>query len=288
MRLAFRLSGFFAALLVLLPPHLILFFVPAWRHIVPLIFFRLMLRLINVRLALTGPMPQRGTLIVANHVSWFDIIVIGALQPLSFIAKSEVKSWPLFGQLARLHDSLFVERRIGRHALKERDALAKRLRRGDNLVLFAEGTSSHGLRVLPFKSTLFSAIENNENRENRENSESHVQEKGQDKSQVKGQVHVQAMTLAYMRVHNIPLGRRQRMAYGWIGDMTLVPHFLFMLAGPPLTVEIIFHPPLPRPSALTRKQMAKILHHQVSEGLDALAHGTPHPVAPLEMTGQKS
>jgi 1-acyl-sn-glycerol-3-phosphate acyltransferase len=78
------------------------------------------------------------------------------------------------------------------------------------------------------------------------------------------------------------------MAYGWIGDMTLVPHFLFMLAGPPLTVEIIFHPPLPRPSALTRKQMAKILHHQVSEGLDALAHGTPHPVAPLEMTGQKS
>ena len=277
MRLAFRLSGFFAALLVLLPPHLILFFVPAWRHIVPLIFFRFMLRLIGVRVALTGPMPQRGTLIVANHVSWFDIVVIGALQPLSFIAKSEVKSWPLFGQLARLHDSVFIRRRIGRHTLKERDALAKRLRRGDNVVLFAEGTSSHGLRVLPFKSTLFSAIENSEDSEH---GESHAQDKGQ--------VHVQAMTLAYMRVHNIPLGRRQRMAYGWIGDMTLMPHFLFMLAGPPLTVEIIFHPPLPRPSALNRKQMAKILHHQVSEGLDALAHGTPHPVAPLEMTGQKS
>lgn len=270
MRLALRLSGFFAALLVLLPPHLILFFVPAWRHIMPLIFFRFMLRLIGVRLAVTGPMPERGTLLVANHVSWFDIVVIGALQPLSFIAKSEVKSWPLFGQLARLHDSVFVERRMGRHTLKERDALAKRLRRGDNLVLFAEGTSSHGLRVLPFKSTLFSALE------------------ASDKENRRARVNVQAMTLAYMRVHNIAMGRRQRMAYGWIGDMTLVPHFLFMLAGPPLTVEIIFHPPLPRPSALNRKQMAKILHHQVSEGLDALAHGTPHPVAPLEMTGQKS
>lgn len=278
LRLAWRLSGFLAALTILLVPHLLLFFVPVLRHVMPLLFFRFMVWLLGVQIDVTGPLPRRGSLIVSNHVSWFDIMIIGALMPLSFIAKSEVKAWPFFGHLARLHHSVFVNRRIGRHTLKERAQLAARLHRGDSLVLFAEGTSSHGLRVLPFKSSLFSAIEylNNEILHDAPN------------RQDKAPVSVQAMTLAYTRRHHIAMGRRQRMAYGWVGDMTLLPHFFFMLAGPPLTVEIIFHPPLENVAQLSRKQMAQILHHQVSAGLEALTRGAPHPVAPLEMTGQKS
>ena len=280
LRLAVRLSGFLAALIILLPPHLILFFVPVLRHAMPLLFFRFMVWLMGVRINVTGPLPESGTLIASNHISWFDILIIGALMPLSFIAKSDVKTWPFFGHLARLHHSVFVDRRIGRHTLKERAQLAQRLRRGDSLVLFAEGTSSHGLRVLPFKSSLFSAIECA--------SIEPVSDGPMTDGRAQAPVKVQAMTLAYTRVHNIAMGRRQRTAYGWVGDMTLLPHFFFMLAGPKLTVEIIFHPRLENPAQLGRKQMAKILHHQVSEGLEALARGAPHPVAPLEMTGQKS
>ncbi len=254
-RLAFRISGFFAAIIVFVPPQLILMFVPRWRFFIPLWFFRTMLRLIGVRLAMTGPMPKPGTLIVANHMSWFDIIVIGAVMPLSFIAKSEVKSWPLFGQLARLQNTVFVDRRRGRHALAEKNAIAARLGQGDSIVLFAEGTSTDGLRVLPFKSTLFSAVEGLDN------------------------VPVQAMTMAYTRIHDMAMGRRQRMAYGWIGDMTLLPHFFFMLAGPPISVDIVFHPPVKNTAQMSRKEMAEILHRQVSDGLDAIARGAPHPSA---------
>lgn len=254
-RLAFRLSGFFAALLILVPPQFLLMFIPAWRHFIPLAFFRIMVTLIGVRVNITGPMPKPGTLLVANHMSWFDIVVIGSLTRLSFIAKSEVKSWPLFGQLARLQNTVFVDRRIGRHALAEKNTIAARLADGDTIVLFAEGTSSDGLRVLPFKSTLFSAVEG-----------------------VAG-VPVQGMSMAYTRLHDIAMGRRQRMAYGWIGEMTLLPHFFFILGGPPLTVEVVFHPSVTA-AQMSRKQLADDLYRQVSLGLDAITRGVPHPVAP--------
>lgn len=260
-RIAFRLSGFFAALIVFVPPQLILMFVPRLRFVIPLLFFRSMLKLIGVRLAMTGPMPKAGTLLVANHMSWFDIIIIGAIMPLSFIAKSEVKSWPLFGQLALLQNTVFVDRRRGRHAIAEKNTIADRLRQGDNIVLFAEGTSTDGLRVLPFKSTLFASVE------------------GLDA------VSVQAMTMAYSRLHNMAMGRRQRMAYGWIGEMTLLPHFFFMLGGPPLTVDIVFHPPLKDAAALSRKKMAHMLYMQVSHGLDAITRGSPHPVSAAQEEG---
>ena len=87
--------------------------------------------------------------------------------PGSFIAKAEVRSWPLFGLLARLQRSVFVERRVSR-TVKHRDEIHKRLLEGDNLILFPEGTSNDGNRVLPFKSAFFGVAEKqiNENSKN--------------------------------------------------------------------------------------------------------------------------
>ena len=247
------------ALILLVPPQIILMHVPRWRFILPQLFFRLMLALLSVRVSVTGPLPKsgkkNGTLLVANHVSWFDVALIGAIMPVSFMAKSEVKKWPLFGQLAWLNNALFITRRIGRHTLQEGRALAARLARGDMVVLFAEGTSSDGMRVLPFKSSFLSVLEDNR------------------------AFSVQAMSLAYTRRHDMALGRRQRMAYGWFGDMTLMPHFLYIFAGAPLTVEVLFHEALPRDSRQNRKAMARALHAQVSEGLQAIMRARPHPVA---------
>ena len=99
---------------VLVPPQLVLMHVPRWRLILPQLFFRLMLALLSVRVSVTGPLPEsdkkNGTLLVANHLSWFDVALIGAIMPVSFMAKSEVKKWPLFGQLAWLNNALFITR----------------------------------------------------------------------------------------------------------------------------------------------------------------------------------
>lgn len=255
LRILLRLSGFVGLVVLLVPVQTVLLFVPRLWTLIPLLFFKLMLKIMGVRLSMTGPLPARGSLIVANHLSWFDIVVIGSLMPLSFVAKSEVKSWPLFGQLAMLQKTVFVDRRRGRHNKTDGNVIAARLRRGDTVVIFAEGTNSDGIRVLPFKSTLLAGLAGMQD------------------------VPVQAMTMAYSRAHGMAMGRRQRMAYAWLGDVTLVPHLFFMLAAPPITVELVFHEPLPTQARADRKIMARALHDQVARGLETITRGSPQTLA---------
>ena len=122
---------------------------PTWYH-------RRCLRLLGVELEVTGtPSHAHPTLFVANHGGYIDISILGALIPGSFVAKSEVGTWPLFGWLAKLQRTVFVDRKRG-STHTQRDDIVSRLQDGDNLILFPEGTSSDGNRVLPFKSALFS------------------------------------------------------------------------------------------------------------------------------------
>ena len=104
------------------------------------------------------PFAACPTVYVANHVSYLDVLVLGALLDGTFIAKSEIASWPLFGLLCRLTGTLFV-RRHWRSALIQRNALAGRMRQGESFILFGEGTSSNGLGVLPIKTSLLSVAE---------------------------------------------------------------------------------------------------------------------------------
>lgn len=262
-RICLRLGGFLALVLLLVPVQAFFLFIPKLWPVIPLLFHRLMLKLMGVTLQVTGPSPAPGTLIVANHLSWFDIVVIGALMPLSFVAKSEVRGWPLFGHLARLQHTVFVDRRRGRHNISDGNELTRRLAKGDTMVIFAEGTNADGIKVFPFKSTLLAGIA----------SAPHIP--------------VQAMTMAYTRTHNIAMGRRQRMAYAWLGEISLVRHFLFMLAGPPVTVELVFHHPLGAEHKTERKKMTRILHGQVSRGLEAITKQAPQPFAPLVEDAEK-
>ena len=239
-RICLRLGGFLALVVLLVPVQVFLLFIPKLWPVIPLLFHRLMLKLMGVTLQVTGPSPAPGTLIVANHLSWFDIVVIGALMPLSF-----------------------VDRRRGRHNISDGNELTRRLAKGDTMVIFAEGTNADGIKVFPFKSTLLAGIA----------SAPHIP--------------VQAMTMAYTRTHNIAMGRRQRMAYAWLGEISLVRHFLFMLAGPPVTVELVFHHPLGAEHKTERKNMTRILHGQVSRGLEAITKQAPQPFAPLVEDAEK-
>ena len=100
---------------------------------------------------MTGTPAPRPCLFAANHTSYMDIAVLGAILPASFVAKKEIAAWPVFGFLARLQRTVFVERKA-RHAKVQSDLISTRLAALDNLILFPEGTSGDGIRVLDFKS----------------------------------------------------------------------------------------------------------------------------------------
>jgi 1-acyl-sn-glycerol-3-phosphate acyltransferase len=181
-------------------------------------------RLFNFRVQVIGePVKGTGVLFAVNHTSWADMPVLSALQPLSFVAKSEVANWPFFGLMAKLHRSVFVERQRRAKTGEQRDQLQARLTAGDAVVLFAEGTSSDGNRVLPFNSALLGAAQFKIN--------------GKD-------VPVQPVSVAYTKVQGVPMGREYRPFFAWYGDMELVPHLWEAFVLGPIDVVVEFHAPL--------------------------------------------
>ena len=196
------------------------------------------------------------TLYVSNHNSYFDIIVLGSLIQGSFVAKAEVAGWPFYGWLAKLQRSVFVERR-GHQAVSDRDEMSTRLARGDDLILFAEGTSSDGNRVLPFKSALFSVAER----------------RSGDKPLV-----VQPVSITYTRLDGVPMGRYLRPFFAWYGDMDLASH-IWQAAGLGwVTVVVEFHPPVTIDSFGSRKALSEHCHDRVAAGLATALSGRPQRV----------
>lgn len=186
-------------------------------------------------------------LTVCNHVSYLDIPVLASLMPeATFIAKAEVKSWPVFGILARLARTAFI-RREPTQAAAQRTQLQRRLDDGDSLILFAEGTSSDGTGVLPFKSALFSLAE-----------------------QVPGDEGfvIQPVSIAYTRLADgRPLIGGLEDFYAWHGDMTLGPHLGRVLGLRGAKVRVHFHEPIAVEAGMTRKALANVTHAKVSEGV---------------------
>ncbi|MGI9372468.1 MAG: lysophospholipid acyltransferase family protein, partial [Hyphomicrobiales bacterium] len=157
--------------------------------------FGLVAWLMGATTTIIGNPQARGPLLIAaNHVSWTDIILVASVVPGTFIAKSDVEDWPVFGLLARLKRSLFVERGKPQNTSEFKNTMRQRLSDNEIVILFAEGTSSDGNRVLPFKSALFSAVE--------------------DES-----VPVQPLSIAYTGLGGLPMGRRRRPYLAWYGDM---------------------------------------------------------------------
>lgn len=112
----------------------------------------------GIKLVIIGKPPTRGPLLmVCNHISWLDIYVIYAACHCRFVAKADVRRWPFIGTLADAVGTLFIERESRRDTLRVVQYMAERLRCADVLALFPEGTSSEGVRVLPFHANLLQA-----------------------------------------------------------------------------------------------------------------------------------
>jgi 1-acyl-sn-glycerol-3-phosphate acyltransferase len=216
------------------------------RHL-PLVYHRLVCRVLGLRVTTRGRVSTaQPTLFVSNHASYIDIEVLGALIAGSFVAKSEVKSWPVFGVLAQLQRTVFVDRRTRSSSARQRDSLTGRLQAGDNLILFPEGTSNDGNRLRPFKSALFSAAE--------------IRIDG-------APLVVQPVTVAYVRLNGTPIGRHMRPYFAWYGDMALADH-LWHLAGLGQTEILVeFHPPVTVEALGSRKRLAEHCETVIADAL---------------------
>ncbi len=219
----------------------------------PRFYHGLCLKIMHIEVRYSGvPLMEDSGIIVSNHASYLDIPILGAMTKGGFIAKKEVASWPVFGLLAKLQRCSFVERRPTR-AKQQTTELSQRLANGHKLILFPEGTSNDGNRVLPFKSTLFAVAET-------------VLPDG-------SQVKVQPVSIAATRLDGAPMGRDLRAFYSWYGDMDLVPHLWQFFALGKVTVEVVVHPPMTLAQAGSRKEMARKCESLVVQGHQAALSG---------------
>ena len=214
-------------------------------------------RLLGIRLRIEGGLAKdQAVLLIANHTSWLDIPVISAVAPVSFVAKLEVANWPFVSSLARLQRSIFVDRTRRKSVGETASEMIARLNAGDTLVLFAEGTSSDGNRVLPFKTSLFAAAKPPRGR----------------MAAAPGTV-VQTLAIVYTHLHGVPLGRADRPLVGWYGDMVMGSHAWELLKAGPLDVSVHLGPAVPLESFADRKALARRSEAELRQSVVRLLRG---------------
>ncbi|MCG6121662.1 MAG: 1-acyl-sn-glycerol-3-phosphate acyltransferase [Microvirga sp.] len=226
---------------VLFPLHaLALRFDWAVARTLPMAFHRVAIRVLGGRIVERGARPAgRPSLVLSNHCSWIDIVVLASLAPVSFVAKSEIAGWPVFGFLARMQRSIFIDRNSKRATGAVSATIARRLARGEPVVLFAEGTTSDGNRVLPFRASLVGAA--------RMAVDDHALD----------DLALQPLAIAYTRRNGLPLTRAERPDLCWYGDMDLVPHLAGVLTGGPFDVVVHWGEPIAFDSASDRKHATR-------------------------------
>ena len=212
------------------------------------------LRLMGIRLRIDGtPMKAAGA-VVANHVSWLDIFAMNAKQRVFFVAKSEIKRWFGIGILAKTTDAVFIDR-DRRKAREQQELFASRFLRGDTLLFFPEGTSTDGMQVLPFKSTLFSALFHRD---------------------MEDSLMVQPVTVNY----EAPPGEEANF-YGFWGSMSFRDHIFKVISVPRGgAVDLIYHPPVSTSQFRDRKDLARhceetIRAAHIRPGLSRASAGPP-------------
>lgn len=210
-------------------------------------YFRLLARLMRARIRLAGaPASSRAALIVANHVSWLDIPVIGASIPAVFVAKREIAGWPVIGLGAKLLRTVFVDRARRQQTGDATADIASRLAEGDSVVLFAEGTSSDGNRVLPFRSALVGAAN-----------------EVLDQLGPAEQVIVQPLSICYTGLQGLPMGRQHRPVVAWYGDLDFVPHLKEYIQRGAVDAVVTFGEPIVYGARADRKELARSLENTV-------------------------
>jgi 1-acyl-sn-glycerol-3-phosphate acyltransferase len=225
------------------------------------VYWSTMCRLLGLRVRLIGPRLRRRAaggrpiVYVSNHSSWLDVLVLGGRLEACFIAKEEVAGWPLVNWIARLGRTVYVRRKRTTIA-SERDDMRERLAAGDNLILFPEGTTSDGSRVLPFRSAFLSIAE--------------VPATSDGKPPI-----VQPVSVVYDRLGYLPAGRNTRPLFAWYGDMDIGSHFWRLAQHRGLRATVLLHTPLDPVNFPSRKALAQATWTAVADGAAMLRQNRP-------------
>lgn len=237
------------------------------------VYWAVMCVVLDMRIRVIGQLAThdasgRPILYVSNHSSWLDIPVLGARLPASFVAKHEVATWPVISLIAKLGRTVYV-RRSRATTGRERDDMRDRLAGGDSLILFPEGTSSDGSRVLPFRSAFLSLAEQ------------HVTPDGRTAL-------VQPISVVYDRLSGLPAGRANRPLFAWYGDMDIASHFWRLAQHRGLRATILLHAPLDPALFANRKELTATVWTICAEGAATLRQNRPAaPIAaPIPVSGR--
>lgn len=249
LRAVFALLGVAALSIVLIPIQALALALKIKRvsWVLPRVWNRSVLWLIGIRVHEHGALSEtRPLLLVSNHVSWLDIMVLAGIKHVSFIAKREVGTWPFIGLLAKLNGTVFVNREKRQSTGDAAKAIADRLAEGRVMVLFGEGTSSNGIHVLPFRTALVGGA---------------VRAMGDDGAKAA----VQPVAINYTQLHGVPIGRFHKPRVAWYGDMEMADHLWWILRHGDLDVDVAFGEPIPLADGVDRKRVARRAEEVVRE-----------------------
>ncbi|MFA5834338.1 MAG: lysophospholipid acyltransferase family protein [Bacteroidota bacterium] len=184
---------------------------------------------------------QSPHMIVANHQSYVDVIIIASIMPTLFVAKDDVRSWPVFGWLASLGGTLFIDRKAFRGALHSMEQIAKALRCGINVQVFPEGTSTNGSAVLPFRSALFNAA-------------------------ISSCSAILPLSVNYESINSSQVNNVNRDFLCWYGEMTFTNHFWRLLSLQSAHVSVVIHPSIRFGEADSAKTISQAAFSSVVNG----------------------
>tara|TARA_B000000557_G_C20786633_1_gene448993 strand:- start:523 stop:1299 length:777 start_codon:yes stop_codon:yes gene_type:complete len=219
-----------------------------FKKLYPLLFYRMIKFItgLNINFDKTKfSNNKNGILYVANHVSWFDIICLGALLNARFIAKKEVSKMGIFGFLAKLSNTFFIDNSDKSKIVEYNSIIKNKLNKGENFIIFPEGTTSDGNGIKDFKSSMLECVFNNQR-----------------------ETCVQPISICYSMQNNIPMGIYLRRNIAWVGDTSMVSAMANFLCSGRITVDIIFHNLVSTNEFKNRKELASYCEKKILNGLN--------------------
>ncbi len=219
-----------------------------FKKLYPLFFYRMIKIITGININFDPSKlnkKNKGVLYIANHVSWFDIICLGTLLNARFIAKKEVSKMGIFGFLAKLSNTFFIDNEKKNKIIKYNHLIQKKLQNGENFIIFPEGTTSDGNGIIDFKSSMLECAFDDNN-----------------------QINIQPISICYSKLNNIPMGIYLRRNIAWVGDTSMVEAMANFLRSGRITVDIIFHEIMNVNNFENRKDLALHCETQILSGIN--------------------
>ena len=233
-------------ILILLPFQLSFILVKSrLRFILPVYFHKFLLKILGIKLSIIGqPSTLKPLILIGNHCSYLDIIILSSVYPVCFVAKSEIKGWFFFGFLAKMQNSIFIDRRNFK-TLDSLRRVSNNLSVKFSIIIFPEGTTNDGKKIMKFRPSLFKVFEDNPT------------------------LRLQNFSLCYTHINDMPLDNRLRPTIAWYGGMNMITHLGKFLNLSSVDAKLVFHPVVST-NGINRKQLAETSRIQVIKGIQLI------------------